>query len=125
MHLGKFKAVWSTSGKRLILLIPVGEKPAPATPRMDSRRQMGTGFGKTYGQTSSFLLLSESPLQPPLLTDRMGLSCRKSTCGLGLAEYESLTENQQLAAETLESPDFDEEAQLQFSQLAPSPAYDI
>lgn len=86
-------------------------------PRMDSRRQMGTGFGKMYGQTSSFLLLSESPLWPPLLTDRMRLSHRKST-GLGLAEYKSLTENQQLAAETLESPDFDEEAQLQFSQFA-------
>ena len=52
--------------------------PAPAMPRMDSRRQMGTGFGKMYGQISSFLLLSESPPLPPLLTDRMGLSWRKS-----------------------------------------------
>ena len=52
--------------------------PAPAMPRMDSRRQMGTGFGEMYGQISSFLLLSESPLLPTLLTDRMGLSRRKS-----------------------------------------------
>lgn len=44
VHLGKFKAAWSTSGKTWILFTPDGEKPSLGRAQMDYRTQTGTGF---------------------------------------------------------------------------------
>lgn len=48
VHLGKFKAVWSTSGKAWILFTIDGKNPSPAMPRTYWIRQMGTSVRRIY-----------------------------------------------------------------------------